>query len=136
MVLLCDAHEVADMESVFPAKFGSKERDFVKKNQNERYHCLRAGSAPSGENLVPLLLDLRMPFAIPPAAIYEQLLDDHPSASRICLIPDVHSHDMIHQFFSYQARVALPPDVPALALLAGPVAIEKADPEPSDTPHG
>lgn len=130
VILLCDAYEVADMESVFPAKFGSKERDFVKKNQNERYHCLRAGSVPSGENLVPSLLDLRTPFAIAPAVAYEQLLGDDPSASRIGLIPDVHSHDLIHRFFSYQARVALPPDMPALALPAGPAA-ETTGLEPS-----
>ena len=122
-VLLCDAHEMTDMEAHF-RQVGSKERDLVKKNQNERYHCLAEGSTPAGATAPSLMLDLRTPFAVPAALLYEQLFDGEAAASRLGVIPDVHSHDLMHRFYTYQARVALPP-VPSgqagpQALLPGP----------------
>jgi hypothetical protein len=106
-VLLCDAYEAVNMASYFPTTMGSQERKMVKKNQNERYHCLNEGTLPKGETLPTLMLDLRTPFALPAAVLYEQLAGDH--AERLGVIPDIHSHDLMHRFYSYHARVALPP---------------------------
>jgi hypothetical protein len=108
-VILCDAYEAADMESHFPAKLGGKERDLVGKNMNERYHCLGESTTRSGEVIAPLMLDLRTPFAVPAGPLYEQLAVAEMDAVRIGVIPDIHSHDLMHRFYSYQSRVALPP---------------------------
>lgn len=97
------------MEAHFPAKLGKPERKAVEKNQNERYHCLGEGSSPQGDAIAPLMLDLRTPFAVPAGVLYEQLAEVEVDAARVGVIPDIHSHDLMHRFYSYQSRVALPP---------------------------
>jgi hypothetical protein len=90
-----------------PAKFSRKERDLVLKNQYERFHCLDESDAPVNPPLPPLLLDLRTPFGIPPGALYEQLARN--TATRAGIVPPIYMHHLMHRFYGYQARVALPP---------------------------
>jgi hypothetical protein len=117
-VILCDAYQIDDMESHFPAKLSRAERKLVADNRYERYHCLGEGTGPGGEAVPPVMLDLRTPFAIPAAVLYEQLADADMSNARLGIIPVVYSHDLSQRFYSYQARIALPPVPSGPSLLA------------------
>jgi hypothetical protein len=121
MLLLCDAYDAGDLillAEYFPTKFNSKERDKIRGNQNERYHCLDESHLSCAQQVPKLLLDLRTPFAMPVASVYEQLVDDG-QASRAGIVPPIFSHDLTQRFHSYHGRVALPPPDDALALPAG-----------------
>jgi hypothetical protein len=108
-VILCDAYETENMEEYFPAKLSKAERRLVAGNRNERYHCLGEATCPGGEVMAPVMLDLRTPYAVPAAILYEQLADTDAGATRLGVVPVIYSHDLMQRFFSYQARVALPP---------------------------
>jgi hypothetical protein len=109
-IVLCEAFDLEELASRVPADFSKLEKKMARRNQNERYHCLMEGTPPGSDPLPGLVLDLRTPFSVPVMALYEQL--DHAGAKgrRAGIIPEIHSHDLIHRFYSYQARVALPPE--------------------------
>lgn len=104
-VLLCDLFSHAQMRGRFKGKRELWRR--VDQNQDERYHRLDAAPvAESGLNLQRLYLDFKKVTSVPTAALYEGILLD--DVKRIALIPDVWIHDLIHRFFGFLSRVAVP----------------------------
>jgi len=104
-VLLCDLYTRDSIRTRFANKELFKP---VQKNHNERYH--RLDSAAVGIPAVGVLPDLYMDFrkgvGIPTANIYSGIRLGH--IVRVATVPDVYIHDIMHRFYSYLARVALP----------------------------
>lgn len=107
-ITLCEAHNIDELASRLPESYGRAEKRLARKNQYERYHCLDEGMPLEGDSIPGLVLDLRTPFAMPAAILYGQLEDDGSPGKRVGIIPEVYSHDLMHRFYSYHARVALP----------------------------
>jgi hypothetical protein len=107
-ITLVEAFDIEELKARLPESYGSLERRMAKKNQHERYHCLEEGHPPGVDPIPGLVLDLRTPFALPVAALYEQINTAEAKAARAGVVPDLHSHDLIHRFYSYQSRIAVP----------------------------
>jgi hypothetical protein len=105
-VLLCDAYGVEEIRALVP-NFGSKDWRRVSKNQNERYHSLEAApiGGPGGPELEAIVLDFRKHSTVPTSLLYEQL---SPSATRAAVVPPYFLHDLVHRFYGYLSRVAIP----------------------------
>lgn len=103
-VLLCDAFTEAELR---PRVAGSDLFRRIKQNQDERYHRFKAAPISSSQESVPdLFLDFRRSLAVHTSALYLGL---EPGAIRRCaLIPAVYVHDLVHRFYGYLSRVALP----------------------------
>lgn len=80
----------------------------IENNQDERYH--RFKESPVGEPLTTVLPDLYIDFkkalAIPTKSLYEGLRVG--GVRRIALIPDKYIHDLMHRYYGFLSRVALP----------------------------
>jgi hypothetical protein len=107
VVLLCDAYDAGDIEPYLPAKFNRKERELILGNRNERYHCLEESASSIDPPLPPILLDLRTPFGVTATLLYAEL--EEGIARRAAIVPPIFMHDLMHRFYGYHARVALPP---------------------------
>jgi hypothetical protein len=104
-VLLCDAYS----HDAFRPRFkGSKDLwRRVDQNQDERYHHLTAaGVADSDLRLHDLYLDFKKVVAVRTDQMYDGLLGDH--IERIALLPPYYLHDIIHRFYGFLSRVAVP----------------------------
>ncbi len=82
----------------------------LKRNQMERYQFLQ-GVTPQedllGQGLPALVMDFKDHFTLPTAEVYERLAMGTGRRSRL-LSP--YLEHMIHRFFHFQSRVALPKD--------------------------
>ncbi len=67
----------------------------AKQNQDERYH-----------SLVPMFLDFKKVLGLPTESIYAAI--NAGSVQRVALVRAIYLHHVIHRFFAYQSRVALP----------------------------
>jgi hypothetical protein len=104
-VLVCDLFSHAQMRPRFKGQRGTWRR--VDQNQDERYHRLDAAPvADSGLVLHHLYLDFKKVTAVPTSALYEGILLG--DVKRLALIPDVWVHDLIHRFYGFLSRVAIP----------------------------
>ena len=111
-VLLCDTFAHDDIR---PRIKGSDIWKRIRGNQDERYH--RFDSAPvilaaddGTEDQVgefpDLFLDFKKALALPTRQLYLGLRE--ASVPRLALVPPIYLHDLIHRFFGYHSRVALP----------------------------
>ncbi len=81
---------------------GSQSR--IEKNQEERYHALPIGTdAPLNQ---ALFIDFKKVFGLRTSSLYAAIGID--GVRRIAMLPPVYLHDLVHRFFSFQSRVALP----------------------------
>ena len=76
-------------------------------NQNERYHTLEAApiGPQGGPTLEAIVLDFRKHSTVPTPLLYEQLT---PAATRTAVVPVYFLHDLMHRFYGYLSRVAIP----------------------------
>lgn len=77
-------------------------------NQDERYHHLK--EAPIGDPQVDTLPDLYIDFkkalAMPTKSLYEGIRVS--GIKRIAVVPDKYVHDLMHRYYGFLSRVALP----------------------------
>lgn len=79
-------------------------------NRDERYHHF--GSAPigngEGDMMPDLYIDFKKALALPIAKVYEGI--GMGEIRRIALIPDRYIHHLMHRYYGFLSRVALPDD--------------------------
>jgi hypothetical protein len=106
-VLLCDAYDGAPLKVRFQQ---SRLWSRVEKNQDERYHHLDAatvGDEIQGATTIPdLYLDFKKAFGLSPESIYEGIRTGH--VVRLAVIPPIYLHHLMHRFYGFLSRVALP----------------------------
>ena len=78
----------------------------VKTNQHERFHRLGPASIANTEDTLDLYVDFKRTFSLPTAFIYSQIREDENR--RLALTPDIYMRDLIHRYYSFHSRVALP----------------------------
>lgn len=80
----------------------------IQTNQEERYHHLKEASiGESGADQLPdLYIDFKKALAFPTQKLYEGFSVD--GVKRVALIPDGYIHHLMHRYFGYLSRVALP----------------------------
>lgn len=106
-VLLCDAYGETEIRAKL-TNFGSKDWKRVEQNQNERYHGFAAAQVgEDSEDVVDAMyIDFRKHFTVPTSFLYDRVAAG--DVVRRAVIPPIHSHDLVHRFYGYQSRVALP----------------------------
>jgi hypothetical protein len=62
-------------------------------------------------------MDFRKHFTVPTGFLYDRIAAGE--VLRRAVIPPIHSHNLLHRFYGYQSRVALPP-VLRLSVQGGP----------------
>jgi len=91
-ILLTDLLTEAELRSRLP---GSDILKRAKTNADERYH-----------QLAPAFFDFKKVFGIPTGNLYKAV---HSGAvRRVAQVAPIYLHDLIHRFFAFQSRVALP----------------------------
>lgn len=105
-LILCELFEASEIRD--PAVFGTKEWRQVRQNQNERYHCFPAAGIGDGSTgqLPELVLDFKRIVPACTEDLYDAIRVGQ--TQRAALVPDLFIHDLIHRFFSFHARIALP----------------------------
>lgn len=104
-VLVCDLFGHAHMRARFRGKRDPWRR--VDQNQDERYHRLDAAAVADSDLVFHhLYLDFKKVTSVPTGALYEGILLGE--VKRLALIPDVWIHDLIHRFYGFLSRVAVP----------------------------
>lgn len=100
-ILCTDLISWDDIRSRFPGGVSSGR---LRKNQEERHHFLPAGGQTPLDQ--ELFLDFKKVFGLPTKWLYLAL--NEGSVRRVALVPPIFLHDLIHRFFAFQSRVALP----------------------------
>ena len=80
----------------------------IEQNQDERYHHLVAspiGTPPIGE-LPDLYIDFKKSLSIPTQSIYDGIRIN--GVRRLALIPEIYIHHLMHRYYGFLSRVALP----------------------------
>lgn len=80
----------------------------VTKNQDERYHRFRASEVGEGSGFVlnDLFVDFKKAFSLPVDRVYEGVLSQ--MVHRVAVLQEVHVHDLIHRFYGFLSRIAVP----------------------------
>lgn len=104
-VILLDLYSQSDLRTN-PA-IVSNIFDRIKKNQDERYHCLPAAEiGSSGQSLPQLFVDFKRAFSLPIDSLYTAL--ESGLVRRRAIVPPVYVHDLIQRFYSFLARIGVP----------------------------
>jgi hypothetical protein len=105
-VLACDAFLGEDIRHRVPE--GSKGWSRVGKNQDERYHHLPSSPFADAEEIVlpDLFLDFKKSLAFPTSFLYEGLRTG--DVRRTARVPPIYLHDLVHRFYGFLSRVAVP----------------------------
>lgn len=105
-ILLADLYEKEEVKSRFKGLSDIWRR--IPRNQDERYHCLPAASISNQqENQLPeLYLDFKKILSYPPDQLYEAITSSQ--VGRVAVVPPFYLHDLIHRFYSFHSRVAVP----------------------------
>ena len=105
-ILLCELYEQDEIKTRMPP--GREMRKRISQNQDERYHMIN--SAPIGDGglgaLPDLYLDFKKVVSLPTAKLYEAITSS--KITRVAIIPSIHLQDLIHRFFGFHSRVAVP----------------------------
>ena len=109
----------ASLSHVFLARFYRQEKirssikgsdiwKRIEQNQDERYHHFKAAPVNElPESVLPdLYIDFKKALAIPTKSLYEGLRAQ--GIKRIALIPDIYIHDLMHRYYGFLSRIALP----------------------------
>ena len=103
--LLC---ELFDMEEIRGQVQGSDLWKRIRQNQDERYHRLPGG--PVGDSplaeLPDLYLNFKRIFSVPTDSLYQAATSGN--VRRIALVPIPFLQDLIHRFYAFHSRVAVP----------------------------
>ncbi len=78
----------------------------LRKNQNERYHHLPAARVGGADDLDDLYIDFKKVYGIPLKSLYTAL--NSGGITRVAVVPGPYLHDLIHRFYAFQSRVAVP----------------------------
>jgi hypothetical protein len=104
-VLLCELFEEDEIREVNNLKSDLFRR--IKQNQDERYHRLPSADIHnSGTKLPELFMDFHRTIGISPMAIYQGLIPG--GILRVAVMPPIYVHDLMHRYFGFLSRVALP----------------------------
>jgi hypothetical protein len=105
-ILLCEMYEQEEIRSTIT---GSDIWKRIRQNQDERYHHLIeapfAGNSVN-EALPDLYLDFKKTFSLPTRKLYEGL--NNSNIARVAVVPPIYVHDLIHRFYGFLGRVAVP----------------------------
>jgi hypothetical protein len=104
-VLLCDLQNY----DIFRPRFKDVPDVWrrVTQNQDERYHRLSAAAIESSElRLHDLFVDFKRVVGIRTDELYDGILGG--GVARIAVIPPYYLHDIIHRFYGFLSRVAIP----------------------------
>lgn len=106
-ILFCDVYKKAVFRQTLP---GSDVFRRVQKNQDERYHHLEEApiGTSDGPSLPDLYLDFKKTFSVPTPRVLEALGGD--GIERVAVVPPIWGHDLIHRFFGFHSRIAVPTD--------------------------
>lgn len=105
-VLLASAYREGEIRNRIP---GSDVWKRILQNQDFRYHRLTASIEEEGQpGLVKedLYVDFKQPISLPTESLYAGISTD--GVKRLAVIPDVYIHDLIHRYYGYLSRVAVP----------------------------
>jgi adenylate cyclase len=104
-VLLCDLFSYAEIRPRF--KGDKKLWARVPRNQDERYHHFDPAPV-EGKQLVlhHLYIDFKRTVSISTERLYDGVLAG--DTERLALVPPQYLHDLIHRFYGFLSRVALP----------------------------
>ena len=83
-------------------------RERIQKNQEERFHHFQGALIDgSGVDRLPdLYIDFKKSLAVPTQKLYEGFSVD--GVKRVALIPAPYIHHLMHRYYGYLSRVALP----------------------------
>jgi hypothetical protein len=110
-VLLCEAYDAAEVKArVSESRLWKN----IQQNRDERYHHFdpapiadpRTGDA-AGE-VGDVFFDFKKPLAIATTFVYEGLRGGQ--LKRLARVPPPYRYDLMQRFYSFQSRVAVPPD--------------------------
>ena len=109
-VLLCDGYRVGDRVEL-RGRLALPGGDIAKRvegNQDERYHCFAGDSGQGAPTHVSpfFVIDFRRHFAVPTEQLYQGVTAG--LVQRLAVVPPIHLHDLIHRFYGYLSRVAVP----------------------------
>lgn len=103
-ILLCDVFAEGEIKL---SVAGIEAWRRIKQNQNERYHALQAGQIKGTQDSLPeLFLDFKKTFGFPTNRLYQGL--SKGAVSRVAVVPPIFLHDLLHRFYTFLSRVALP----------------------------
>jgi hypothetical protein len=105
-VILCDVYELSKIRNLVPPGKDIWKR--IEQNQDERYHHLKPAQVEDMpvSQLPDLYLDFKKVFGIATETLYEGLRIG--TIRRVALVPPIYIHDLIHRFYGFLSRVALP----------------------------
>lgn len=107
-VLMCRLHAYGEIRPRFREQGDVWGR--VLGNQDERYHHLDGApvGGESGLYLHDLFIDFKKAISMPTEELYDGILAG--DIERVALLPAYYVHDLIHRFYGFLSRVALPDD--------------------------
>jgi hypothetical protein len=106
-VLVCDLFSHPQMRSRFKDKREVWRR--IDQNQDERYHRLQAAPVKDSDLVLHnLYLDFKKVTTVETGRLYEGILIGE--VGRLALVPEVWIHDLVHRFYGFLSRVAVPDD--------------------------
>lgn len=104
-IMLCDLFTDEEIRGRGPP--GSEPFRRIKQNQNERFHRIAEGEiAQSGQSLPNLYLDFKHTYIEPAESLYSAISSG--TIRRFAIVPPIYLHDLMHRFFGFQSRIALP----------------------------
>jgi hypothetical protein len=107
-VLMCRLHSYGEIRPRFQSEGDVWGR--VAGNQDERYHHLDGAPVGDGSGLYlhGLFIDFKKVMSMPTDQLYDGVLAG--DIERVALLPAYYIHDLIHRFYGFLSRVALPDD--------------------------
>jgi hypothetical protein len=104
-IIICDLFVEAEIRDRAPP--GSEAFRRISQNQNERFHKFPASVIGAGPaNLPELFIDFKRTYMEMPEAVYPAIASG--SIQRVAIVPSIYLHDLMHRFFGFQSRIALP----------------------------
>lgn len=108
-ILICQLQGRSELRTRFHGK--SDLWDRVDGNHDRRYHHIPGAQiSESGIYLHSFFIDFKKVISIPTEDLYDGVLAG--DIERIALLPDYYVHHLIHRFYGFLSRVALPDETP------------------------
>ena len=104
-VLVCEAYEESEIKGLHQLTARRLER--IRKNQEERLHCLPVpSSSNTGDSLPPLYLDFKKAFSLATQSVYDGM--ETNEIQRVAVLAGEHRYDLMHRFYSFLGRIGVP----------------------------
>lgn len=105
-VLLCEAYAEEDARGRVAE---SRLWKLLQQNRDERYHHYAESEVgDTGERIADVYIDFKKILAVPTTQLYAGVRSGE--VARRARVPPVYRHDLIHRFYGYLSRVAVPAD--------------------------